>query len=475
MVIFLIQAKNDRRLYNTAPEFISEHIGLGYIASCLEKGGFSVKLIDCLVVEKKFDDLVEDVAKENPLMVGFSVSNFNLVNTINICRAIRKRGYKGHITVGGYLPTPLSETFLKDFPFIDSVIRGEGEETVVELAKTLAEEGKLEKIRGLTFRDRERVYVNEPRPALVNLDSLPFPRRTFIGNVAAITMSRGCHLNCGYCIAKHWRSENPGKPWRHRSPESVVDEIEELVNKNNVKSFRFTDPTFIGAGKEGKEVVRKFAEEIISRKLEISYSVMCNPWDINKENLELLHLLKRSGLKVVLMGVDILNEEESKFYRRPPSSRFISGAVYLLEKVGIKPIFNFFMFHPFSTVEELKENIKFLESYIDYALLPFSWASKMEPFPGTEIYKILDIKSPYELEYEFQDKAVSEIYNLTQEFLELIFELPPNFLSNTVMGMIQLDTVMAIVDSIRLGIKKDAERAIKSSVRFLRELSLKED
>ena len=153
---------------------------------------------------------------------------------------------KSHFTIGGHLPSIEFHRVLKLIPEIDTVVRHEGEITLLELFNNLDTPERWSNIKGIVYRKGGKIESTPPRPLIEDLDSLPFPTRrghldTFRDfGICSIQASRGCFFNCSYCSVRQFYSEAPGSKRRSRSPQNVAEEMEHLFNRG-VRFFKFID------------------------------------------------------------------------------------------------------------------------------------------------------------------------------------------------------------------------------------------
>ena len=153
---------------------------------------------------------------------------------------------------------------------LDVVVRGEGEETVVELARVLAHAGSLAEVRGITWRDGPAIRANPDRPPIANLDGhrpgwelVDWDRYKLfgLGRAAGMQLSRGCPLRCTFCGQwGFWRRR------RHRSAGNLVGELETLVRKHGVRVVWLADENF-GAD---PGLAREVLERIVACDLGLS-------------------------------------------------------------------------------------------------------------------------------------------------------------------------------------------------------------
>jgi anaerobic magnesium-protoporphyrin IX monomethyl ester cyclase len=302
-------------------------------------------------------------------------------------------------------------------PNVDFVVIGEPEQTVFELARVL-EQGKVEnlkKVRGIAFIKNGKTIVTPPRPAIQDLDSLPFPARHLLpmeayfaavkenpvrGEIrkqwAAMITSRGCPYNCVFCTIHTVM----GKKWRARSPENVVDEIEQLVYTYHIKQIDFSDENMT----LDKKRMEAICDLIVKKGLDIEWYA---PNGVRADTLDenLLTKMKASGCKKIRVAPESgVQRVVDQIIKKNLSLKEVEKAVVLSKKVGIK-VGCFFVI---GLIGETKKDI---EETINYAYklrrlgadgFIFSIAT---PQYGTELYE--QAKRGGFLRDGFSDEALS--------------------------------------------------------------------
>jgi radical SAM superfamily enzyme YgiQ (UPF0313 family) len=225
---------------------LEENLALRYLGAALREAGHVPHYA-------RFDHaghaaaVREVAARVKPGIVGLSMTfQFRAKEFGALAGLLKDAGYRGHVTGGGHFPTFAFEACLETFSGLDSVVRHEGEQTIVELASALDKGGgrtALAAIRGLAFRaDDGAVVVNEARPLAKDLDALPFPERfgepqLHLGIPAAFLVgARGCFGHCTFCCIHAYLKSAGGPKYRMRSPTNVADEMMELRRKRGVSS-----------------------------------------------------------------------------------------------------------------------------------------------------------------------------------------------------------------------------------------------
>ncbi|MFQ6119048.1 MAG: B12-binding domain-containing radical SAM protein, partial [Methanosarcinales archaeon] len=215
---------------------------LAYIASMVKREGFDVRILD---MNANGNDMMNSLEKFQPDVVCISCFADNYLFACNLAKISKNFGC--FTVLSGLHVTFIAEEVCKENPEVDIVVRGEEEETLVEIMKAKTGYKDFKEILGITYRgESNQVYSNPERPLIQNLDALPFPARDLLPRYeyAPILASRGCFFNCTYCpFSVFWRHT-----LRVRSPENVVNEIESIYQKYGFTRFEFLDNLFPFSG-----------------------------------------------------------------------------------------------------------------------------------------------------------------------------------------------------------------------------------
>ncbi len=212
-----------------------DNLGLGYLASSLRAAGHDVR-IETFAAD--YLPLLRLARQWNPHIVGFSlIFQFMAPEFAQTIRELRQGGVAAHFTMGGHYASFAPETLLQLIPELDSVVRFEGERTLVDLAQALVAGQPWHSTRGIAWRDGASVHRTPPREDAVDLDALPWPERTDTGYhcssvpTASVLGSRGCPYKCSFCSIITFYEGNNTRGRRRRNPILVVNEIEHLVRQ----------------------------------------------------------------------------------------------------------------------------------------------------------------------------------------------------------------------------------------------------
>jgi len=365
-----------------------ENLGLRSIAAFLSKHGVKVRIESC--DRRSKEDIFLTICREKPKIVGFSlIFQRMLYEFADLIAYLRHSGVTAHITMGGHFPSIEFRGTLESIPELNSVIRGEGEETLLELFNYLNQPDSWGQIKGLVYRKDGEIVINPPRPLIQNLDNLPYPIRnsqimTHRGlGICSILASRGCYYNCSFCSIHQFYSESPGPKRRSRSPNNVVREMEQLFYECGIRIFIFEDDDLAMRGRMQRQWVEDFVQELKKKNIadQILWRISCRVDDVNAE---LLEKMMEVGLMSVYIGIESGNNQGLKTYNKHYTVNDIYKVVDILQNLKLPFEFGFMILNPNSTFTTVKEDITFLKEIgrRGEAIIHFT---KMVPYAGTPI------------------------------------------------------------------------------------------
>jgi anaerobic magnesium-protoporphyrin IX monomethyl ester cyclase len=393
------------------------NLGMGYLAAVLQRSGRSVELID---VRDGADEIAARLVDRPPLVIGFSlIFQAFLPQFRRVARKIRAEGITSHFTIGGHFPSLCQEEVLAHFPEIDSIVRYEGEETLLELVDRLKTGATWRDIHGVAYAEAGRVVVTEARALVADLDSLPFPYRPSeadrIGGFLTLPLlaSRGCVRRCSFCSIHTFYRTAPGKVVRVRQPAKVIEEMLYLERFHQVRVFLFQDDDFPLWGARG----RRWATELANRMHE---SGLANRtlWKISCRaeyvETELFSMLRDAGLFLVYMGIESgVDAGLDVLFKQMTVEQSLTG-VQTLKDLGILFGYGFMLFDPSSSFDSIRDNIKFLRQIVGDGSAAAAF-SRMLPYGGTPIRDQLRKEgrlrgSLTDPDYEFLDLRLNEYH-----------------------------------------------------------------
>lgn len=349
---------------------LEENLGLRYMAAALEREGHEVEIVpfNC---ENDTVEAIEKVTAFRPSITGLSmVFTGRGREFCHLARSLREAGYRGHIIAGGHFASFNSERLLRDFPALDSVGLGEGEELMCALADRL---DQMSSIPGLCHRAADGSLLTNPgRSNPQDLDTLPFPKRITFHNyydkpIASILSSRGCWRNCAFCSINAWFERGGGKKFRTRSVENIVAEMKDMYFQHGVRIFNFQDDNFFVPNAE--RALLRFEGLRAGLKREgvedIAIAIKARPDSITRECIRVLDDL---GLFRVFLGVENASERGLRNLNRKCEVDRILDALNILNDFDIHVAFNLLMFEPDTVMDDILINLRFMERHIENPL-----------------------------------------------------------------------------------------------------------
>jgi len=363
-------------------------LAIAYLGAYLKRQGYEVRGVD---EQYTGEDPFQAVRDAEYLLVGISCECANETRALEIAKAAKSAGQT--TVLGGLHPSLVREKTLDD-ACVDYGILGEGDIALYKLC--LALEGKLafEEVPGLMYRDDGRVVCNEME-FIKDLDSMPFPDFTLSGiekidEFVPVLTSRGCQYRCAYCsTGSIWEGH-----WHVRSPENVVEEIEQAKKKYGTNRFHFCDENLTG----NTDRAVQLCELLIERNLNIKW------WAdegvrADRGDLEFFRLLKRSGCQLLTVAVESLSDEVLARMRKGESSLDVTRAVKLAKEAGLRVGAYLMIGLPGSDYKTDLRTVRFACRHADW---PVPWLTI--PHHGTKLLEW--VKRESKLLVEPKDQAV---------------------------------------------------------------------
>ena len=370
-----------------------ENLGTRYLAAVLRQHGYSVELAP-FSTASDMDAVVRRAQLTRPRLLGLSIIfQYRTPEFLALANELRRVLPEAHITAGGHFPTFAASDLLRDYPVCDSVVRGEGEFTLLELVQKLDSPEVWHTILGLSFRRNGRVVENRPRPLIADLDSLPFPARDtppqhHLGiGFSPIVGSRGCYRDCAFCSIRSFYGASRGKSQRFRSVPNLVDEMEILYHTFGVRFFIFNDDEWFPApnivDENGARLVRAAAldSELKRRGLDVIMSIKCRADDVTED---LFRQLLDMGVVRAYVGVESGSDHSLQTLNKRTTVAQNRQALEVLHKVGMLADFGLIFFDPESTAEDIRANLDFFHDMAGEGQAPLSFG-RMEVYAGTPI------------------------------------------------------------------------------------------
>ncbi len=383
MKICLVQV-DDVRDYST------RLIPLGplQVGSALKKAGYDVEIIHC--TQEDIDKEAEKILEEEPLFVGFSViTGIQTLHSAIMSKRIKEKS-STPIIWGGIHPSLLPEMCLKE-DYIDIVVIGEGEETIVELADRLKSKQPVNDIKGIGYKGREdgkiTYNLNPPRPFITNLDEYRIDFKLLnmenyltpaeAGRYKRITgykSSRGCPYDCGFCYNQRF---NKGQ-WRAYSPKVVLEDMEFLKREYRIDGIRFYDDNFYVDKKRAQAILRGIG---IPASSEIRADML---------DEKLAGEIKDAGCLGLLVGIESGSDRLLELINKRCKIEDLIKKIEIIARYKLPVTYSAIIGLPTETKEETKKTIDLLLSIYD----KFDKNNTVIvtgvylPYPGTSLYSL---------------------------------------------------------------------------------------
>lgn len=395
------------RLYNDKMSLDKLPLSLGYISSSIkENTNWDVKIYNAdfyspsiatstsFLTGIGFKNYVKNLMDEeycvwleikkyikefNPSVVGITTKSQNYQSACNTAKIIKEINPAIKIIIGGPHVSLTSDEDL-NWEYVDITVKGEGEETIIDILKAIDTNLGYENIDGISYKLNHSIKKNIPRSQIQDLDKLTSPYKYVktilkdfekypLNSFRSIFATRGCPYNCTFC--------GSGKIWGHkvrfRSVKNVIDEINEL-RKIGVNYFNFDDDTFGATSKYITELCNSLIENCKGLKWSCELHVRL----INDNHLS---VMKKAGCDLIKIGIESGNNEILKQIRKNITIEEALNASKLINKHHIHAMGFFMVGFPQETIETLKDTINAIKKFNGYVTY-----SIFTPYIGTDAY-----------------------------------------------------------------------------------------
>lgn len=370
-------------------------IGLGYITTSMKNAGFNFDVLD-IDAHRHSDQEVESFLRNNKydiICIGCMVTGYKIVKTLS---SLIKEFYpETIIIVGNSVATSIVNTLLTNTK-VDIAVMGEGDESIVDLLKTIHEGKPLNDVRGICFVKEGKIIATPARPLIRDIaklpcidfsifdvdlyiqnskisvsDPLPIPRDEV--RALPVNTARGCVANCDFCYHVF-----KGVPYRYRTPDSIVSEIKALIEKYSLNYINFWDELTLFSKKQTLELVRKILDEDVH----FYWTGNCRANLFNSEDdIPVIEKMKEAGCVGVLYSLESAEPEILKAMNKRMTVEQFSKQTQLFHKAGLTVWTSLVLGYPQETPETIK---KTYECCIENKIYPST--GYLLPQPGSVMY-----------------------------------------------------------------------------------------
>jgi len=368
-------------------------IGLAYIAAVLRQNGFTPQVMDCYATQMDLVSILKGIQEFRPNVIGISClsSSYDAIKDLSL--SIRKEFPEVKIVGGNLHASIFAEEMLKT-RVVDYVLHGEGDYALLEFCRALSGDTPLSNVRGLSYFCDGQIVETEERPLIDNLDELPFPAWDLFPRAAyhtdprtevvpgqvemQILATRGCPNACTFCSSRTRKSL--GSKYRMRSPASVSDEMEFMMDKFGAQVFGFMDLSFPLVKKHAMGVFEEITKRGLHKKMK--WATECRVKPLDEETVQGMHA---SGCVRVNFGIESGNDDILKSLKKNFCVQDVRRAVDMMYAAGIEVDGMFMLGLPGEREDQIEDTIRLA------ATIPLRYAifNLFVPYPGCELYDVL--------------------------------------------------------------------------------------
>ncbi len=381
-------------------------MGLAMLAAVLLEDGFAVEIIAVDAEHAGIDAILAAIDRHDTRLVGMSVTTPVFHNAVRLAEAIKAQRPEVKMCLGGYHASTEPLSCLEPAA-IDFVVKGEGERTVVELARAVMQGGGPELMRavnGLYYKSDGQIMANPERELIADLDSLPLPARRLFKRqdytypdtkffpAFPVYTSRGCPGKCTFCQ----QQVITGRRLRVRSPSKVADEVEHLVSEFHAREIHIWDDMFT----MNKKRVFQMRDEFRRRNINVALAFTAGI-RVDTASREVLEAMKEMGGYAVAFGVESGAQEILDRAQKHIRLDQVRRAVAEAKAVGLET-WCFFML---GLLGDTRDTI---ERTIDFAIELDPDVAKfhiLKPYPGSEIHRQMKEKNLI-LDYDYDKYGI---------------------------------------------------------------------
>lgn len=353
------------------------------LAAVLLKHGHKVRIVD-----EQFEDYAKLRLGDFDCVGISTLTGPQISNALKIAKWVRKKTPLMPIIWGGVHSSLMPEQTAKN-EYVDVVVRGEGEETLLELIECLEANRDISNIKGITYRKDGTIY-STPEREYIDMNGLPFLPYELLSSfhrysnvrrkILYLQTSRGCPHKCGFCYAQAVHKRR----WRAMSPTRVVEEIKYVHERFKPDMIGMVDDEFFVNQKRVEEICRG----IINAGLKIKWSSSGRYDYACKYDNDFFKLLKESGCAAVSFGGESGSPMVLKSINKGITVEQMKITVAKFKENGVYSTVNFMAGFPNESIEDILKTFDLIDGLtaIDSNLMVNS-ISIYTPFPNTPLYQ----------------------------------------------------------------------------------------
>lgn len=394
--------------------------GIAVLAGVAKKCGCEFEYIDSPIFDYTHADVVKRIEESKPDIIGISAQLATRESARVLIQMIREK-ISSPIFLGGVLATTFPESILQENPGLDYAVIGEAEQTLQELLLKLKGKQDIKSVRGLCYRDGDKMVRTPPRPVLMNMDLLPPPDFSVFDlkrynplpmqykrkPIIAYLSSRGCSYGqCTFCF----ESGSAAQKYRRHSVKRVIEDIQQAVEVG-VREIAFWDDIFL----VDEPWVLEFCELIHQNKIKVAWQCYGYAGSMTKKMVE---ESAKAGCWNVYIGFESATQAVLERVKKGVTVDQLAQSIRWVREAGMDVRGSFILSLPGETPKTAMESVRFaIENDITYMLFhPYF------PEYGTQLYTELVREGKIIDEYKGRTTAqyVPEGYKDAAEVEEVI-------------------------------------------------------
>ena len=364
------------------------NVGFVYIAGSLRAAGYDPIYYDAMSYWHNFDAIRKRIEAERPDVVATTAFTAGIVDALRLLKIAKEVNPQVVTVIGNVHPTFCYEEIFRDHAAsVDFIVRGEGEETLVDLLNTLNYGGDLSQVKSVVYMDKGSVTVTPSRGYIKDLDALPlawdlvdwpiYTYRTMENSrLAIVSSSRGCNQQCSFCSQQlFWQ-----RKWRGRSPENFVGELEFLRDTYGVNVVMIADETPTLDRQRWERILDLLIDRQVGTKILMETRVD----DIIRDE-DIMWKYKKANIDHIYVGVEATTQEALDIFKKDIRVEQSKRALDLINEYNIVSETSFVLGMPDDTKEKIRDTVE-LAKYYNPDLAFFL---AIAPWPYSEIYPML--------------------------------------------------------------------------------------
>lgn len=364
------------------------NVGFVYIAGSLRAAGYDPIYYDAMSHWHGYEEIGKRIEDEKPEVVATTAFTAEIVDALKVLKLAKEINPRIITVIGNVHPTFCYEEMLKDASTpVDYIVRGEGEETMVDLMNALSSGGDISKVKSIAYRDNGAVVVAPTRGFIKDLDALPlawdlvdwpiYTYRTMENStLAVVSSSRGCSQQCSFCSQQlFWQ-----RKWRGRSPENFVGELEFLRDAYGVNVVMISDETPTLDRQRWEKILDLLIERNVGTKILMETRVD----DILRDE-DIMWKYKDALIDHIYVGVEATTQETLDIFKKDIKVEQSKRALDLINEYNIVSETSFVLGMPEDTTEKIRNTVELAKFYNP----DLAFFLAIAPWPYSEIYPLL--------------------------------------------------------------------------------------